>query len=216
MFPGLKRKNIIFSFLITILQISVILSNEEKCYSIKNCLKCPELDICDQCKPGFTLSKPKTKCNGKKSKSKEPKVVTQSKPNNTPAQNAPAQNPPAQNPPAQNAPAQNAPAQNSPAQNAPAASPAPSKKENPFLNKPAISVNKAPNNPFQNVPISSFQRFKDKDANNQIINKILIFILIILVLSIIASVIYNFVKKKMNNGYVDDGQEETAKVVYIR
>ena len=206
MFPGLKRKNIIFSFLITILQISVILSNEEKCYSIKNCLKCPELDICDQCEPGFTLSKPKTKCNGKKSKSKEPKVVTQNKPNNTPAQNAPAQNPPAQN----------APAQNSPAQNAPAASPAPSKKENPFLNKPAISVNKAPNNPFQNVPISSFQRFKDKDANNQIINKILIFILIILVLSIIASVIYNFVKKKMNNGYVDDGQEETAKVVYIR
>ena len=105
---------------------------------------------------------------------------------------------------------------NTPAQNTPGASPAPARNENPFLNKPAISVNKAPNNPFQNVPISSFQRFKDKDANNEIINKILIFILIILVLSIIASVIYNFVKKKMNNGYVDDGQEETAKVVYIR
>ena len=185
MFPGLKRKNIIFSFLITILQISIILSNEERCYSIKNCLKCPELDICEQCELGFTLSKPKTKCNGKRSKLK-PKVVTQRQPMNTPAQNTPG------------------------------ASPAPARNENPFLNKPAISVNKAPNNPFQNVPISSFQRFKDKDANNEIINKILIFILIILVLSIIASVIYNFVKKKMNNGYVDDGQEETAKVVYIR
>ena len=185
MFPGLKRKNIIFSFLITILQISIILSNEERCYSIKNCLRCPELDLCEQCELGFTLSKPKTKCNGKRTKLK-PKVVTQKQPMNTPAQNTPG------------------------------APPAPARNENPFLNKPAISVNKAPNNPFQNVPISSFQRFKDKDANNEIINKILIFILIILVLSIIASVIYNFVKKKMNNGYVDDGQEETAKVVYIR
>ena len=185
MFPGLKRKNIIFSFLITILQISIILSNEERCYSIKNCLRCPELDLCEQCELGFTLSKPKTKCNGKRTKLK-PKVVTQKQPMNTPAQNTPG------------------------------ASPTPAKNENPFLNKPAISVNKAPNNPFQNVPISSFQRFKDKDANNEIINKILIFILIILVLSIIAWVIYNSVKKKMNNGYVDDGQEETAKVVYIR
>ena len=185
MFPGLKPKNIIFSFIITILQISIILSNEERCYSIKNCLRCPELDLCEQCELGFTLSKPKTKCNGKRTKLK-PKVVTQKQPMNTPAQNTPG------------------------------ASPTPAKNENPFLNKPAISVNKAPNNPFQNVPISSFQRFKDKDANNEIINKILIFILIILVLSIIASVIYNFVKKKMNNGYVDDGQEETAKVVYIR
>ena len=186
MFPGLKRKNIIFSFLITILQISIILSNEERCYSIKNCLRCPELDLCEQCELGFTLSKPKTKCNGKRTKLK-PKVVTQKQPMNTPAQNTPG------------------------------ASPTPAKNENPFLNKPAISVNKAPNNPFQNVPISSFQRFKDKDANNEIINKILIFILIILVLSIVASLIYNFVKKKFGKGYTEeDGQEDSAKVVYIR
>ena len=78
-------------------------------------------------------------------------------------------------------------------------------------------ANKAPNNPFQNIPVSSLQRFKDKEANNEIINKILIFILIILVLSIVASVIYNFIKKKLNRGYTeDDGQEENAKVVYIR
>ena len=182
MFPGLKPKNIIFSFVITILQISLILSNEERCYSIKNCLKCPELDFCEQCEPGFVISKPKTKCNGNGAVTR-PIVTPKKSPVNTPP---------------------------------PKPSPSPVKNENPVLTKPDISVNKAPNNPFQNVPISSFQRFKDKDANNEIINKILIFILIILVLSIIASVIYNFVKKKMNNGYVDDGQEETAKVVYIR
>ena len=95
--------------------------------------------------------------------------------------------------------------------------PSSSKKENPIPSKPSISANKAPNNPFQNIPVSSLQRFKDKEANNEIINKILIFILIILVLSIIASVIYNFIKKKLNKGYTeDDGQEENAKVVYIR
>ena len=34
------------------------------------------------------------------------------------------------------------------------------KNENPFLNKPNISVNKDPNNTFQNVPVSSLQKFK--------------------------------------------------------
>ena len=72
------------------------------------------------------------------------------------------------------------------------------------------------NNPFQNVPISSLQKFKEKDLNNEIINKILIFILIILVLSIISSIIYNLVKKRMGGGYVEDAQDESAKVVYIR
>ena len=175
MFPDFISKNIIFSLLIITLQFSLMLSEEEKCYSIKNCLSCPELDYCEKCETGFLLNKPKTKCNGKGSG----KVLSRAQ------LSYKAQTP--------------------------------TKNENPFLNKPVISVNKAQNNPFQNVPISSFQKFKDKDANNEIINKILIFILIILVLSIVASVIYNFVKKRMSNGYgLDDGQEESAKVVYIR
>ena len=165
MFPIIKSKNFIFSLLIITLQLSLILSEEEKCYSIKNCMSCPELDFCAQCKEGFKINLPKTKCIGREATSKRYYTAT-----------------------------------------------------SPFRqNKPAYSVNRAQNNPFQNVPISSFQRFKDKDANNEIINKILVFILIILVLSIIASVIYNFVKKKMGNGYFsDEGQEESAKVVYIR
>ena len=187
MFPWIKSNNLIFFLLLTIIQLSSILSNEEKCYSIKNCIRCPELDFCELCETGFKMNNPKTKCVGKGGKSKEKDVDEDD--NKTP-ENSPKASP----------------------------SPSPSKKEdNPFLNKPVISVNKAPNNPFQNVPVSSLQRFKDKDANNEIINKILIFILIILVLSIIASVLYNFVKKRMSNGYTsDDGQDETAKVVYIR
>ena len=91
------------------------------------------------------------------------------------------------------------------------------KNENPVLNKPVISVSKAPNNPFQNIPVSSLQKFKDRNANNEIINKILIFILIILVISIVASAIYNFMRKKFGKEYKeDDGQDEAAKVVYIR
>ena len=189
MFPCLKPKSIIFSLFITIIQISSILSNEEKCYSIKNCIKCPLLDFCEQCEPGFKMNQPKTKCNGKKLEIKQ-------KEEEKPVEKSPKPSP-------------------SPS---PQPSPSPSKKENnPFLNKAEISVNKAPNNPFQNVPVSSLQRFKDKEANNEIINKILVVILIILVISIIASFIYNFIKKRMNNGYTsDDGQEESAKVVYIR
>ena len=91
------------------------------------------------------------------------------------------------------------------------------KNENPVLNKPVISVSKAPNNPFQNIPVSSLQKFKDRNANNEIINKILIFILIILVISIVVSAIYNFMRKNFGKEYKeDDGQDEAAKVVYIR
>ena len=184
MFPRLKSPNIIFLILIITLQITLIISEEEKCYSIQNCIKCPELDYCEECEKGYARNKAKTKCGG--GKDSEDEEIKPSSSSNLQAQSS--------------------------------NSSVTSNKNNKILNKPSISVNKAPNNPFQNVPISSLQRFKDKDANNEIINKILVFILIILILSIIASVIYNFVKKKMmNKGYIeDDGQEETSKVVYIR
>ena len=179
MFLCLNSKNVIYSLLIITIQLTIILSNEEKCYSIESCLRCPELDLCEECETGFKLNKPKTKCIGKKINSSSSGSSSKSSGSN----------------------------------------PSSSKKENPnpIQSKLSISANKAPNNPFQNIPVSSLQRFKDKEANNETINKILIFILIILVLSIIASVIYNFIKKKLNKGYTeDDGQEENAKVVYIR
>ena len=66
MFLYLNNGNIKLFFFIINIKISSIFSNEEKCYSIKNCIKCPELDYCIQCKNGFTLNKPKTKCNEKK------------------------------------------------------------------------------------------------------------------------------------------------------
>ena len=185
MFPLLKSPNFIFLILIITIQISLILSEEEKCYSIQNCIKCPELDYCEECEKGYARNKAKTKCGG--GKDSEDEEIKSSSPSNSQTKSANKSSSSSKN------------------------------KENSVLNKPNISVNKAPNNPFQNIPISSLQRFKDKDANNEIINKILIFILIILILSIIASVVYNFVKKKMNKGYTEeDGQEETAKVVYIR
>ena len=134
---------------------------EEKCYSIKNCATCPELDFCERCESGFIMNYYKTKCNS-----------------GTNSYRAPVSRP--------------------------------ISVQNNLLNR-----NKE-NNPFQNVPISSLQKFKEKDLNNEIINKILIFILIILVLSIISSIIYNLVEKRMGGGYVEDAQDESAKVVYIR
>ena len=59
----------IFYFIISI-QLSLILS--KKCYSIPNCLICPELDYCQLCDSGFKINKPKTKCKNIHSKIKLP------------------------------------------------------------------------------------------------------------------------------------------------
>ena len=58
-----------FFFIISI-QLSLILS--KKCYSIPNCLICPELDYCQLCEIGFKINKPKTKCKNIHSKIKLP------------------------------------------------------------------------------------------------------------------------------------------------
>ena len=57
----------LFFFIISI-QLSLILS--KKCYSIPNCLICPELDYCQLCESGFKINKPKTKCKDIHSKIK--------------------------------------------------------------------------------------------------------------------------------------------------
>ena len=57
-------------FLIISIQLSLILS--KKCYSIPNCLICPELDYCQLCESGFKINKPKTKCKNIYSKIKLP------------------------------------------------------------------------------------------------------------------------------------------------
>ena len=59
----------LFFFIISI-QLSLILS--KKCYSIPNCLICPELDYCQLCEIGFKINKPKTKCKNIYSKIKLP------------------------------------------------------------------------------------------------------------------------------------------------
>ena len=70
LFPSLKRLH--FFLLIILLQISLILSeSSEKCYSIKNCEICPELDLCEKCKQGFVLNTPKTKCKSNNDKIKK-------------------------------------------------------------------------------------------------------------------------------------------------
>ena len=213
-----NSKNLLFSLLITTLQISFILSADIKCYSIKNCAVCPELDICEKCSEGFTINKSKTKCKGEAPKKSAPAPAKVAK--NTPppkvAKPSPSPQPAKPSPPPAQ-PAKPSPPPAQPAQPSPKPSPSPVKSNsNPFLQKPSVSVNKAPNNPFQNIPTPSFQRFKDKEANNALINKILIFILIALVLSIIVSLINNYLKKMKSKGYMDEeGQEETSKVVSI-
>ena len=51
------------------MQLKLILSEEEKCYSIYHCKKCPELDICEKCSRGYILNEDKSKCIPKEIKS---------------------------------------------------------------------------------------------------------------------------------------------------
>ena len=55
------QKYKLFILLLT-LKLKIILSVEEKCYSIYNCKICPELDICEKCNKGYFLNEDKSKC----------------------------------------------------------------------------------------------------------------------------------------------------------
>ena len=76
-------KKRIFFLLIFSIKISSIISDSEKCYSIKNCESCPELDFCEKCKEGFTLNNPKTKCNAVKIIYATPKNIENINQNNS-------------------------------------------------------------------------------------------------------------------------------------
>ena len=54
-------KNKIFLFLILI-QIQIIFSENDKCYSISHCKKCPNSDKCEQCEIGYKLSSDYKNC----------------------------------------------------------------------------------------------------------------------------------------------------------
>ena len=66
-----SKKNVFF-FLIATIQFTLIISVPEKCYSIRNCVACEELDFCDECEKGFLLNEAKTKCS-KEGKTPPPK-----------------------------------------------------------------------------------------------------------------------------------------------
>ena len=47
---------------LNIIYIKILISKAQKCYSIYNCKKCPELDICQIYLKGYFLNKKKNKC----------------------------------------------------------------------------------------------------------------------------------------------------------
>ena len=69
-------KNILFIILIVI-QLVIILTEDEKCYSIYFCIKCPDLDICEKCIEGYELISDKTKCIISNTSKKKEKLSSQ-------------------------------------------------------------------------------------------------------------------------------------------
>ena len=63
-------KNIFF-LLIIFIQLPSTESNPNKCYSILNWKKCPELDFRKKCLDGYIMNNPKTKCIDKETQKNE-------------------------------------------------------------------------------------------------------------------------------------------------
>ena len=55
-------QNYKYFLLLLALQLKIILSEKEKCYSIYFCKTCPDLDICEKCVKGYILNEDKSKC----------------------------------------------------------------------------------------------------------------------------------------------------------
>ena len=55
----LKKKMLI---ILIIIKIEIILTENEKCYSIYHCKKCPELGVCEKCEKGYNLNSDQSKC----------------------------------------------------------------------------------------------------------------------------------------------------------
>ena len=48
--------------IILLIQLTIILNEDENCYSIYHCKICPDLDICEKCAEGYILNSEHTKC----------------------------------------------------------------------------------------------------------------------------------------------------------
>ena len=207
-----------YFLLLLTLQIKIILSQEEKCYSIYFCKKCPDLDICEICAKGYILNLDKSKCILEKKKSSSSASKSSPKKNISPIQKSSAK----------------ASIKSSKKSSAKSIKPSPITPPNFFeQKKPSFSFNaqnlqktsqKSSNNvqkfsppPFNN-PIPNINQYNPK-KDDDFYSKITLYWIVILAIALVILLIIYCSKKawhKIAYSYCEDSQEEASRIIYIR
>ena len=215
-------QNYKYFLLLLALQLKIILSEKEKCYSIYFCKTCPDLDICEKCVKGYILNEDKSKCILNE------KQISASSSKSSPIEKSSAKSSIKSSKKSSAKPSIKSPKKSSAQIIKPKPKPSPitpsknveQKKPSPSLNaktsqKSSNNVLKLPppsfNNPIPNI--NQYNPKKDEDFYSKIT---LYWIAILAIVLVILLIIYCSKKAWYKVNYCQDDQEEASKIIYIK
>ena len=207
-----------YFLLLLVLQLKIILTEVEKCYSIYFCKTCPDLDICEKCAKGYILNQDKSKCILKVNK------ITASASKSLPKENISPIKKSSAKPSIKSSKKFSAqiinPSPITPPQIIEQKKPSPSFNA-PIFQQPSRgssnNVQRFSPPPFNN-PIPNINQYRPKTDDDFYSRITLYWIAILAVVLVILLIIYCSKKvwHKVAFNYCEDNQEEASRIVYIR
>ena len=213
-------QNYKYFLLLLALQLKIILSEKEKCYSIYFCKTCPDLDICEKCVKGYILNEDKSKCILNE------KQISASASKSSPIEKSSAKSSIKSSKKSSAKPS----IKSSKKSSAQIIKPKPSpinpyknveqKKPSPSLNaktsqKSSNDVQKFPTPSFNN-PIPNINQYIPKKEDDFYSRITLYWIAILAIVLVILLIIYCSKKAWYKVNFCQDDQEEASKIIYIR
>ena len=218
----LLLQNYKYFLLLLALQLKIILSEKEKCYSIYFCKTCPDLDICEICVKGYILNEDKSKCILNE------KQISASASKSSPIEKSSAKSSIKSSKKSSAKPSIKSPKKSSAQIIKPKPKPSPitpsknveQKKPSPSLN--AKTSQKSSNNvlkfppPSFNNPIPNINQYIPKKEDDFYSRITLYWIAILAIALVILLIIYCSKKAWYKVNFCQDDQEEASKIIYIR
>ena len=215
-------QNYKYFLLLLALQLKIILSENEKCYSIYFCKTCPDLDICEKCVKGYILNEDKSKCILNE------KQISASASKSSPIEKSSAKSSIKSSKKSSAKPSIKSPKKSSAQIIKPKPKPSPitpsknveQKKPSPSLNaktsqKSSNNVQKFPPPSFNN-PIPNINQYIPKKEDDFYSRITLYWIAILAIALVILLIIYCSKKAWYKVNFCQDDQEEASKIIYIR
>jgi hypothetical protein len=215
-------QNYKYFLLLLALQLKIILSEKEKCYSIYFCKTCPDLDICEKCVKGYILNEDKSKCILNE------KQISASASKSSPIEKSSAKSSIKSSKKSSAKPSIKSPKKSSAQIIKPKPKPSPitpsknveQKKPSPSLNaktsqKSSNDVQKFPPPSFNN-PIPNINQYIPKKEDDFYSRITLYWIAILAIALVILLIIYCSKKAWYKVNFCQDDQEEASKIIYIR